>query len=817
MLNKVDVLERQTWWDNRDWDWYSERIPFFESPDTEIDATYYYRWELITKHLTYGSPAVGYVFTEFLDRPFWSGRYGAISCPLGHQFYEIRWLKDRRIVDDFARFWLSVPDAKPRTYSNWYGDAMWAVYLVAGEVQFVRDVLPLMERQYEGWVEERFDPEHGLFRWVGAWDGMETNINSRQTDDPFGGGEGYRPTLNSYMYADALAISHAARLLEDEAKAADYAERAARLKRRVQEELWDPAREFFFHQFARDEKDGIAAKTLTYQTGPHAGSPHGRELLGYVPWQFNLPDPGYEAAWKFLMDPEFFFAPYGPTTVERSDPLFFVSPRCCVWSGNQWPYATSQTLVAMANLLNNYDQDLVDKDDYFALLRTYSLDQRLAGRPFIAEAANPDDGSWDGHNTLYHSEHYFHSSYVDLVITGLVGLRPRSDDTLEVNPLVPDDWEYFALDDVSYHGHRLAIMWDRDGSRYGWGAGLSVVLDGERLTTVPAVGRLLVPLPARPLVSGEIARPHNVAAHNEGGYYPHVSASFSAPTTPPFYAIDGNYWYHRLPSNRWTTVGSPNEQDWIAVDFGVERTVEAVKLYFLADDDGIAPPVGYDVQMWRNEQWMTIPGQRRRPNRAAGRRANVVGFPEITTSRLRVQLTHAPGSASGLTELEAWGSASLPLAEPTQPIANLALPVGPAGFPMVSASFTSRFDSLAQVADGRIAFTRYSRNRWTAFESPNATDWIELDFGEPRLVGRLDVYFWGDDRGVKAPADYLVEVWTDGRWTPAAVIDRMPTAPTTWARNTVVMNPVTLRKIRVVFRHALPAATGVTELEVWEQ
>ncbi len=140
-----------------------------------------------------------------------------------------------------------------------------------------------------------------------------------------------------------------------------------------------------------------------------------------MPWQFNLPDAGYEGAWRFLMDTAYFFSAHGPTTVERHDPQFLISPRCCVWSGNAWPYATTQTLVAMANLLDNYHQSVVDKADYFRLFQTYTLDQRRDGRPYIAEAANPDNGSWDGHNTFDHSEHYFHSGYVDLVITGLVG------------------------------------------------------------------------------------------------------------------------------------------------------------------------------------------------------------------------------------------------------------------------------------------------------------------------------------------------------------------------------------------------------------
>jgi hypothetical protein len=199
--------------DNRDWDWYERNIPFLDSPDAAINATYYYRWQLVTKHLTYGSPGTGYTITEFMDRPFWSGAYGAISCPLGHQMYETRWLRDRRYAEDFARYWFETPGAEPRSYSNWYGDAVWATYLVNGDTAFLRRMLPHMIEQYQGWMTEHWDAGHQMFHWDGMHDGMETNINSRQTADTFSGADGYRPTLNSYLYADARAISSAARRL----------------------------------------------------------------------------------------------------------------------------------------------------------------------------------------------------------------------------------------------------------------------------------------------------------------------------------------------------------------------------------------------------------------------------------------------------------------------------------------------------------------------------------------------------------------------------------------------------------------------------
>ncbi|HKN69256.1 MAG TPA: glycosyl hydrolase family 65 protein, partial [Gemmatimonadaceae bacterium] len=573
VLDKHAVLARQSWWDNRDFDWFAARIPVFESPDTAIDATYYYRWELVTKHLTYGSPQTGYTFTEFIDRPFWSGAFGAISCPLGHQFAELRWLNDSVIVRQFARYWFETPGAQPRSYSNWYASAIWRLYEVTRDSALLHHLLPYMKQQHAGWVSEHWDAAQQMFRWDGLHDGMERNINSRQTDDFDEGAEGYRPTLNSYLYGDERAIARASALFGDSATAREFEARAEALRARVLETLWDERRTFFLHRFAHDEKDGVRALTRTYESGKYAGNPHGRELIGFVPWQFELPpdSKGYERAWRFLMDTAYFLAPYGPTTVERHDPQFFISPRCCWWSGNSWPYATTQTLDAMANLLNDYHQRVVSAADWMQLFGIYTRTQRKNGRPYIAEAANPDNGSWEGHDTPYHSEHYFHSAYVDLVITGVVGLRPRADDSVVVNPLAPASWRYFALDDIAYHGHRLTILWDRDGTRYHRGAGLTLLAGDRVLAHAPQLGRLAAYLPPGDLPSDRADALVNLAVNNGHHAFPWTEVSYAHPLNPPSYLVDGNYWYSLSPPNRWTTIGSPNARDTITVDLGGPR------------------------------------------------------------------------------------------------------------------------------------------------------------------------------------------------------------------------------------------------------
>jgi hypothetical protein len=821
VLDKQKLLEAQTFWDNRDWDWYRANIPFFECPDADLQTTYYYRWELLTKHLTYGSPNAGYSFTEFIDRPFWSGAYGAISCPAGHQLYEARWLRGPRVVRDYGRYWFRTPGAEPRRYSTWLADALWAAHLVHPDNDFLKDLLPDLVKNYEGWEKRHFVPQVGLFWQTGHDDGMELNINSRQTRDEVRGAPGYRPTLNSYLWADALAIARVADLTGDKKTAAAFREKAAKLKEAMQKKLWDPKRNFFFPLSRQDEeKDGhkVQALTLTYQSGKYAGSPHGREEIGYVPWQFNLPDPGYESPWKYLMDRDYFFAEFGPTTVERHDPLFLISKSCCYWSGQSWPYATTQTLKAMANLLQNYRQDVVTKADYLKLLQIYAKTHRKGGKPYIAEAAHPDTGSWDGHDSYNHSEHYFHSSYVDLLITGLVGLKPRDDDVIEVQPLAPDDWDFFALEDVEYRGRRVSIIWDKKGDRYALGKGLHILVANRKVASADKLQRLTAELPP---LSVKVDRPGttlvNFAVNNDGNYFPRVTASYHNPRTSLSKVNDGNYWYHVSPPNRWTCEGSPNTTDWCAIDFGTKRGIHTVRLYLLDDGEKVAPPEKIDLEYWDGKAWAAVPGPEWSPKEPTGRRANVIQFTPLETKKVRAVFTHRRGTKTGLTEFEAWGDATLPVEPAPPPIGNLAYNPGDKPFPKASASYTSRFDRVEMANDGKTSFSPNPHSRWTCFESPNEADWLQIDFGVEKEVGRVELAIYDDNGGVKAPAGYNVQFWDGDKWRDAAGQKKTPEQPAGGQYNEVVFQKVKTSRVRVVFVHQEKARSGVSEILVWSE
>jgi predicted GH43/DUF377 family glycosyl hydrolase len=441
------------------WSFLEQNIPWFDCPDKQFEETYYYRWWCYRKHLT--KTPDGWVVTEFLPPVPWAGIYNTISCAAGHHLYEGRWLRDPQYAEDYARFWL-LPEAQPRKYSFWAADACRALCLATGNKKFEQALLSNLAANYAAWERDNLGA-NGLFTQEDGKDGMEFSL----------GGSGFRPSINSYMYGDAKAISAMAAECGDQDMAHAYAEKASRIKSLVQINLWNKEQGFFETASAPDAKtSGV------------------REEIGFVPWYFNLPDLGYESAWKQLLDPKGFAAPFGPTTSERRAAGFMhPEDHDCLWNGPSWPYATTQTLAAMANLLDNYTQTVIGRQDYFDQLLSYARSQQKDGRPWIAEDLDADTGKWIV--DLPRSIFYNHSGFADLVITGLVGLRPSPDNVVTVKPLAPPgSWDWFCLDGVPYHGQSLAVCWDKDGSHYGRGKGFRLYVNGRLAASREDLGEL---------------------------------------------------------------------------------------------------------------------------------------------------------------------------------------------------------------------------------------------------------------------------------------------------------------------------------------
>jgi hypothetical protein len=449
------------------WDWLQKEIPFFECPDREVEEMYYFRWWSFRKHLE--QTTNGFVFTEFLTRAT------PVSSALGHQIAEGRWLHSQNEIDDYVSFWLRDETSRQQLhkYSSWLAEALYQRYLVTGDRKSVTARLDGLVRDYQQWEQER-QSTNGLFWQYDVRDAMEESISGSRTN------KNLRPTINSYMFGNARAIASIARLAGNEKIADEFDARAAQLKKLVEENLWNADANFF--EVRRD--NGKLSNV--------------REEIGFIPWMFDLPDDdkNHDAAWAQLSDPEGFSAPYGITTAERRSPQFRTHGYGhCEWDGAVWPFATSQTLDALANFLRDYQSTIVTKAGYFDAFLTYTHSQHADGRPYIGEYLDETTGQWIN-GKEGRSRYYNHSTFADLVITGVVGLRPRADDTVDIFPLLPDKtWGWFCLDGVKYHGRTLTILWDQDGTRYGRGQGLVVLADGQEIGRTNQLTQLKATLP----------------------------------------------------------------------------------------------------------------------------------------------------------------------------------------------------------------------------------------------------------------------------------------------------------------------------------
>jgi len=448
-------------------------IPRFVCPDKELEEIYYFRWWTYRKHIR--QTPDGYIISEFLPKVGWSGKYNGISCAAMHHYNEGRWLQNSgEYLDAYTEYWLR-GGGSLRTYSFPISHTLYKYYLVSGDERLLRKYFYDLIDNYKAWESERYDAQKGLFWQNDGQDGMEVSIGGKEEAN------GYRATINSYMTAEAEAISLIAKMC-GEGKISDiFKLKAETLQKKMFETLWDDKAQFF--------------KVIAKKEGARMCDT--REQHGYTPWYFNLASEKYAAAWQFLMKPEHFFAPFGPTTAEQCSPDFRISYEGheCQWNGPSWPYSTAVTLTALANLLNNQHQNFITKKDYYTLLKNYAHSHHLTKEdgtvvPWIDENLNPFNGDWisrtrlkmwengtwsEGKGGVERGKDYNHSTFCDLIITGLVGLRPSEDEKINVNPLIPDDWDYFCLENISYKGHKITIIYDKTGQRFNLGKGLKVI------------------------------------------------------------------------------------------------------------------------------------------------------------------------------------------------------------------------------------------------------------------------------------------------------------------------------------------------------
>ncbi|KAH7389750.1 Six-hairpin glycosidase-like protein [Pyrenochaeta sp. MPI-SDFR-AT-0127] len=593
--------------------WYRNRIPFFESSDRAITEVYYYRWKIFRSHQR-DLGANGYISTEFLDNVGWQNNpWASLNDATGFHLLEGRWCRDRRFKEDYATFMYSA-NSNTRQYTESMATSVWQGYLVDGVASDATSRLAAMQSVYNAW-QDSFDSSQGLY-WVEPLrDATEYTISSIDASngvDGFFGGDAFRPSINSYQYANAKAIANIAALKGGMSNTADlFNWKASAIKLHVQDALWNST---FKHFIDRYKVNNAFVR--------YWAPIRGRELVGYVPWAHDLPDDtvNYAVAWRHILNGSELAGIRGLRTVEPSYQYYLRQYRYegnrpeCQWNGPVWPYQTTQVLTGLANFLDHYPRGtatgLISSKDYTRLLREYAqlhYNQRYGGKLDLEEDYHPNTGA--PIVGLRRSHHYFHSGFIDLVLSGFVGIRASAHNILEVNPLIDGSTiSYFRADRIIYHGNEIAVQWDSNGSRYG-SVGLHVEVNGRIVARSRNLTKLRIQLPrlSPPTFPRKIAKSIQLSSQTN---YPRGSVSVVGTDASSIHgSIDGRIWFFPETdvANGWSTPAGDGSELWFQIDFGTQTTISSAELAFFADfRQGFDAPQSYRVQTLNAGSWVDV-------------------------------------------------------------------------------------------------------------------------------------------------------------------------------------------------------------------
>lgn len=459
-------------------DFLEENIPLIDCPDKTLEEIYYFRWWVFRKHIKHTED--GYVITEFLPKVPWGGKHNAIVAPFGHQVNEAKWLKKSKLIlRDYINYYLSGV-GNLYGYSTWFAHAVYEYCRHCNDMDFAIQNLPRLMTYFDT-LEGRQLTDTGLYYSFDGKDAMECSISGGCTEE-IPSFPGLRPSMNSYMAANALAIADIAEFAGRRETADVYRKKGQAIRENMLTRLWDGS--FFKAVHSTDRETYPALQELSPERNV-------RELLGYIPWMFDLPPQGYECAFEDLLCPEGFSSPYGLTTAEQRHPRFLYEyEHSCLWNGYIWPFATTQTLVAVMNLLEHYDQDVISWKHYYDMLLTYAqmhYHTLADGRRicWIDEVKDPRTDQWssrlvleswgwlESQGGIERGRDYNHSGFCNLLLRGIFGIHADMG-TLTVTPHIPEDWDYFMVDNLWNDGVCYCVVYDRTGQHYGRGTGLVI-------------------------------------------------------------------------------------------------------------------------------------------------------------------------------------------------------------------------------------------------------------------------------------------------------------------------------------------------------
>ena len=413
----------------RGWEWIAANVPLFDCPDRAVRANLLL--PLVDVPQAHPPDArTACVLTEFLTPVGHAGPHNTISCAFGHHLAEGRWLRDQRLLDEYTRFWFrSGPNGGPAAhfhkYSSWAAAALYDRYLVTLDRDFVVDLLDDLVADYERLGIRAPAPRRVVLairraRRHGRIDHRQPHGEKHPADDQQLHGR-QRPRDRANCRRSPAAATWRT----------DFDAKSEALRRKMIAALWDAkpsssrcgSRTAACPTPAKRSASFPGCSTWPARSTPPRGDSSPTRPASWRRAASRPPSGAIRSSARMASARANGTAPSGRSPPARRSPAW---PTCC--AARRSPTSRAATYFdATANLRRAHQQR---RQAVHRRIPRRNTGEWLITGPKAAEAAD-----------------YNHSTFCDLVITGLVGLVPRDDDRIEVDPLLPADaWDWFCLD-----------------------------------------------------------------------------------------------------------------------------------------------------------------------------------------------------------------------------------------------------------------------------------------------------------------------------------------------------------------------------------
>ena len=472
---------------------FFDQLPIFDSSDPLLNKTWYYRW-FILRHCT-SKPAHGFLqhATVYEGRGHKTGkleplkvtgwefsRLICLSTPL--QMTDYKWYPDKELLHEFVRGYFDTADEngicqsafvhhKGSSFANFMVWAVYQMYLVDGDVEFVKEMLPKLKKCVDGNTKV----------YGSKTDNLQIEVKHQRTGKEFQPSYWYftnypqngkdkskitplkRMDTSVYHYLNVKGLYKMMEAAGDK-DFVEYKEFADTLAKQINEKAWDDETKFYYDlHHETDEKAMV------------------KNIVGFYPYWAEFAEKDQLSGIEHLFDKELFNLGAVFATTAKDCPAFTAvggwmgklqSRDGCMWDGPSWPY-TNGIMLDMLGKQTKAQNHKYDRE-FAHFLREYSLQHYRMhdiGQPYLVEQYHAQTGE-----PLSDEPDYNHSFYLELLIAHVAGLRVF-EDKIVIDP-VDVGLKYFHLKNVMVRGKKIEIVYsDKDREQKGLKKGFTVKVD----------------------------------------------------------------------------------------------------------------------------------------------------------------------------------------------------------------------------------------------------------------------------------------------------------------------------------------------------